>query len=72
MLQELGSVAPGKVMLWLRKPLFLDAVGAAVYPVWVSCPGWPCGGGNMKGKSHHFLADDEHRPPHHYFLKGLA
>lgn len=60
MLQEWGSVAPGKVVLWQREPLFLDAVGAAVYPVWVLCPGWPRGGDNVKGKSRHISADDEH------------
>lgn len=75
MLQEWGSVALGKVMLWLRQPLFLeflDPVGAAAYPVWVSCPGWPCGGDSLEGRSCHILADDEHGPPHCHFLKGLA
>lgn len=47
----MGCAALGKVTLRLREPLFLDAVGAGVYPAWVSRPSWPCGGDNVGGKS---------------------
>lgn len=59
-------------MLWLREPLFLDAVGAAVYPVWILCPDWPGEGDSLKGKSCHISADDKHRPLLGHFYKGLA
>lgn len=61
------AVVEGTFISGISRPCGSSCIPCVGLLSWLALWRW-----QLRGKSHHILADDEHGPPHCHFLKGLA